>query len=97
MGVSWGRGVVSVAETRVLAVAWPVHGRDGTGRVRAILPPPITEAGVWPYKPEQSDQHAEFIIGVADDGSAITHRSDPDALANYFGANESAPHYLTPV
>lgn len=25
------------------------------------------------------------------------HSCDPDRLANYFGANEAAPHYLTPV
>jgi hypothetical protein len=64
---------------------------------RIIAPPPITESGVWPYETERHDQHAEFMIGVADDGSAVVHSCDHDALANYFGANEDAPHYLTPV
>lgn len=63
---------------------------------KIILPPPITEAGIWPYS-HRSPQYAEFIIGVDRNGSPITHTSDPDALANYFGANEAAPHYLTPI
>jgi hypothetical protein len=64
---------------------------------KVIAPPPITQSGVWPYETERRDGHVEFIIGVAEDGSPIMHSSEPDALANYFGANEGAPHYLTPV
>jgi hypothetical protein len=38
-----------------------------------------------------------FIIGEDEDGDLIEHTSDPHVLANYFGANPVAPHYLTPV
>jgi hypothetical protein len=64
---------------------------------KIIAPPPITKSGVWPYESGRADKHAEFIIGVAEDGSPIMHSCNPDALANYFGANEDEPHYLTPV
>ncbi len=64
---------------------------------KIIMPPPVTQSGVWPYQSERTEKHAEFIIDAAEDGSPIMHSCDPDALANYFGANEDAPHYLTPV
>lgn len=64
---------------------------------KVIAPPPMTESGVWPYDTGQRDEHADFIIGVTEDGSPIMHSCDHEALANYFGANEDAPHYLTPV
>ena len=38
-----------------------------------------------------------FIIGVDEDGNSVEHTSDPDTLANYFGANPGAPHYLTAI
>lgn len=64
---------------------------------KIIFPPPINESGVWPFHTGRRGQYAEFIISVAADGSPVTHSSDPDALANYSGANEDAPHCLTPV
>lgn len=64
---------------------------------KIIPPPPVTECGVWPYDTMRRDQYAEFVIGVARDGLPVTHSCDPEALANYFGANEDSPHYLTPV
>jgi hypothetical protein len=64
---------------------------------KIIPPPPITQSGIWPFETEARNRYAEFTIGVGDDGAPIVHSSDPDALANYFGANENAPHYLTPV
>ena len=39
----------------------------------------------------------EFIIDVDENGDEIIYTSDPDVLANYFGANPDAPHFLTPV
>lgn len=39
----------------------------------------------------------EFIIGTDPTGKPVRHTCDPDRLANYFGANPDAPHYLTPV
>lgn len=38
-----------------------------------------------------------FIIGVDGEGVRITHTSDPNKLANLFGANPEAPQYLTRV
>ena len=64
---------------------------------KIVMPPPVQQSGVWPYEVEQRDKYADFIIGVGEAGLPILHSCAPDDLANYFGANESAPHYLTPV
>jgi hypothetical protein len=63
---------------------------------KIIPPPPVTKSGVWPFE-EGNDKFADFIIGVSADGQPVEHNCNPDRLANYFGANEEAPHYLTPV
>lgn len=44
-----------------------------------------------------AEHFEDFIIGVDDRGDDRLHSCDPDRLANYFGANPGAPHYLTPV
>jgi hypothetical protein len=79
------------------------HVGDGSGCVfsrligkKIIRPPPVSQSGVWPYD-EDERNYAEFIIGVDDGGNEIVHTCEPDKLANYFGANPDAPHYLTPV
>ncbi|MGH2703415.1 MAG: hypothetical protein ACRDJ2_16800 [Actinomycetota bacterium] len=65
---------------------------------KVILPPaPREKAGIWPYEPDEDAKEVTFIIGADEDGEAVEHTSDPDSLANYFGANPEAPHYLTPV
>jgi hypothetical protein len=64
---------------------------------KIIGPPPQAQCGVWPYDGERHDRYAEFEIGTDSIGSPIMQSCGPDALANYFGANEAAPHYLTPV
>ena len=65
---------------------------------KKILPPPsIVECGAWPYDVNQPAQYVDFIVDVDDQGAPILHSCDPDGLANYFGANEHAQHYLTPV
>jgi hypothetical protein len=43
------------------------------------------------------DQYETFIVGTDDEGESVIHTCDPDTLANYFGKNPAAPHYLTPV
>lgn len=44
------------------------------------------------------ENYGEFIIGVEPEGGQpVFYTSDPDALANYFGKNPNAPHYLTSV
>jgi hypothetical protein len=54
----------------------------------------IEKSGGWPFK--ATKQYEDFII-AGDLDSPLTYNCDPDALANYFGANPDAPHYLTPV
>jgi hypothetical protein len=64
---------------------------------KIVRPPPVEESGAWPYETKERNSYAEFIIDVGEEGLPILHNCDPDNLANYFGANENAPHYLTPV
>lgn len=63
---------------------------------RMIPPPPVEKSGIWPYE-EVDDYFPDFIIGYDDEGGEIRYSCNPDALANYFGANPGAPDYLTPV
>lgn len=64
---------------------------------KVILEPPAREkAGIWPFK-DDPQKAVMFIVGVDEDGNEVEHTSDPDALANNFGANQGARHYLTPV
>lgn len=63
---------------------------------KVIPPGPVETCGIWPY--EDKDQHyPEFIIGEDEQGRPIKFTCDPEHLANYFGKNPDAPHYLTPV
>lgn len=45
----------------------------------------------------EKDEYEEFIIGVDDNEQPILFTCDENKLANYFGANPDAPHFLTPV
>jgi hypothetical protein len=81
-------------------------GFDGIGRYRAfsrllgkrlVAPLPKSKSGFWGFAEDLKKQHVEFIIGIDENGEEITYTSDPDALANSFGANPDAPNYLTPV
>lgn len=56
----------------------------------------IADCGYWPYD-EDSRDYEDYIIGVNEDGDDIMFTSEPSKLANYYGANPEAPHYLTPV
>lgn len=62
---------------------------------RVIAPPPFEKAGVWPFEPPK--EYEEFIFDVDEEGEALRHTADPAHLANNFGANPGAAHYLTPV
>lgn len=55
---------------------------------------PMDRCGIWPF--ERKKRFADFIIG-GDVDEPLTFSCDPEKLANYFGANPEAPHYLTPV
>ena len=63
---------------------------------RLVGPLPKSKSGVRGFA-EEPEVHCEFIIGTDDNGDQITYTSNPDALANHFGANPNAPHYLTAV
>ncbi len=63
---------------------------------RIFFPPKIEKSGIWPFN-EKKEKFEEFIIGTDEDGRLVYCTSNPDKLANYFGANPDAPHYLTPV
>lgn len=62
---------------------------------RLLPPPPVEASGVPPY--ERAKTYEDFIIDTTDTGEDVRFTSNPDDLANYFGANEGNPHYLTPV
>jgi hypothetical protein len=61
---------------------------------KLILCEPVKDCGAWPF--EKVKNHQEFIID-GDSDEPETFSCEPDLLANYFGANPEAPHYLTPV
>ncbi|MCB9912885.1 MAG: hypothetical protein H6827_07820 [Planctomycetes bacterium] len=62
---------------------------------KLVAPLPIERAGVWPY--DEDRQYVSFMIGVDDGGRPVEHTCESDTLANYFGKNPEAPHYLQPV
>lgn len=63
-----------------------------------LAPPPQGHAGVWPFDEEGGgEKEVTFIVGVDSIGNEIKSTSNHDKLANYFGANPDACHYLTPV
>lgn len=64
---------------------------------RLIPPLPKSKSGFWGFAEEQQKKHVEFIIGADENGDEIAYTSNPDALANFFGANPNAPNYLTAV
>lgn len=63
---------------------------------KVIPAPPVETCGVWPYD-KKPEHYPDFIIGLDKDAGEVRYSCDPDGLANYFGANPDAPHYLTPV
>ena len=63
---------------------------------KVLVPPPLAKAGIWPFDDEIED-YPDFIIGEDADGDQRVFTCDPESLANYFGKNSDAPHYLTPV
>ncbi len=63
---------------------------------RIIFPPSVDKSGIWPFE-KRKKVFEEFIIGIDEEGENIYYTCNPDKLANYFGANPDAPHYLTPV
>lgn len=64
---------------------------------RLVKPLPKEKSGFWGFAKEEKKEYLDFIIGVDEDGNNILHTSNPSNLADYFGGNPGAPHYLTPV
>ncbi len=64
---------------------------------RLIPPLPKERSGFWGFAEEEPKKHVDFVIGTDDRGDEVKYSSDPDRLANHFGANRGAPNYLTPV
>ena len=64
--------------------------------VKVITPGAVETCGIWPFE-EADDHYPDFIIGEDDQGKPVKYTCNPDLLANYFGANPDAPHYLTAV
>lgn len=62
---------------------------------KIIFPKPIEECGYYPFEKEK--EFCDFIIGIDEYGDNIMHSCNPYKLANNFGGNPDAPHYLTPV
>jgi len=57
--------------------------------------------GLKDFEPQiinkKDEEYEEFIIGFDDDGNEILFTCNEDKLSNYFGKNEGAPQYVTPV
>jgi hypothetical protein len=64
---------------------------------RLIEPLPKEKSEFWGFAEKEQKKIVEFIIGIDTDGNEVLNTSSPDLLANNFGANRGAPHYLTPV
>lgn len=55
----------------------------------------LASCNVWPFN--ETKNFVDFLIGVDDDGNEISFTCNPDKLSSYFGTNQGAPYYLTPV
>lgn len=89
-------------------VCWGYYCKDsvGIGKHRAfsrllgkrlVAPVPKLKSGFCGFSEETPKKYVDFIIGLDENGDEIVHTSDPDTLANFFGANPDAPNYLTAV
>jgi len=74
-----------------------IMGNDSVSRLmgKRILEPPKRSGPneIWKSVLVCED----FIIGFDDGGNSRLHNSNPDHLADNFGGNKGAPHFLTPV
>ena len=64
---------------------------------RLMAPFPKEKSGFWGFAEAQPDPCADFVVGVDDNGEEILNTSDENQLADNFGGNPGAFHYLTPV
>ena len=64
---------------------------------RLIPPLPKEKSGFWGFAEEEPRKHVDFVTGIDERGDEVTYSSNPDRLADHFGANPGAPNYLTPI
>lgn len=63
---------------------------------KKLIPGVVKEnSGLWPYNKKR--KYEDFIYKVDKDGEDVFFTCNPKELANNFGANPDAPHYLTPI
>lgn len=65
--------------------------------IRLIEPRPKAKSEFERFAEAPTEQYADFIIGMDDNGDDIVHTCNPDKLSNFFGANPEAPNYITSV
>lgn len=64
---------------------------------RLIAPLPKSKSDFWGFSEGTIKRFSDFVIDLDECGEEKLHTCDPDTLANNFGANREAPHFLTPV
>ena len=64
---------------------------------KLLEPLPKSKSGLWGFTDKTPKRYVDFIVDTDSNGEDVCHSSDPGLLADYFGANPNAPHYLTPV
>ena len=64
---------------------------------RLVAPTSKAKSGFCGFAEEMSEKAVDFIVGIDENGDEVANTSNPDTLANFFGANPGAPHYLTTV
>ena len=67
-----------------------IHGKKILDEYQNFKPDSLYDS--WANKKYES-----FIIEKDENGEDVVFTSNPDQLANYFGKNPDAPHYLTPI
>lgn len=86
------------AELSFFESRWSSSGKHGSmlQGTKILRHGPVTLCGMWPYE-DDDENYPEFIIGEDEHGKPVKFSCNPDLLANYFGKNPDAPHYLTAV
>jgi hypothetical protein len=64
---------------------------------KIILPFQKSKSGLYGFSEAEDKKYLDFIIDTDEVGDDKFFNSNPDLLANNFGSNPEAPHYLTPV
>ncbi|WP_160817308.1 hypothetical protein [Nitrosomonas oligotropha] len=62
---------------------------------RMVEPLPKSKSDFGSFAQETEKEYVEFIINENENGDVLTHTSNPDKLANNFGANPGSPNFLT--